>query len=125
MTTTASVLKNSPTQWFGDRGFCQNCGLIAHDDHQFGLVHTGSLRPECEAIPASFNADGSAVCAHRDLSVCPLCAAHPFYVEVVGAHYWVPEASERAELRAEMGVCPAHEIDDPACGEFDLCPVAS
>lgn len=52
------------------------------------------------AMPTAFNADGSAVCAHRDLSVCPTCATHPFYVDVVGAHYWVPEAADRAELLA-------------------------
>ena len=52
------------------------------------------------------NADGSAVCPHRDLTVCPHrdltvcpdCATHPHIVEVVGAHYHLPDAADRAEL---------------------------
>lgn len=45
------------------------------------------------------NADGSAVCAHRDLSVCDACAdSDEALVEVVGAHFYVPNADERAAL---------------------------
>ena len=47
------------------------------------------------------NADGSAVCRHRNLGVCPDCAAaDPELVEVVGAYYHVPDPDERAELQA-------------------------
>jgi len=50
-----------------------------------------------------FNADGSAVCAHRDLSVCPKClAADPNLVDVIGAVYLVDDPDERAALRAAM-----------------------
>lgn len=50
MTTTqiASLLKNSPTQWFGDRGLCQNCGIVAHEDRQLGTIHTGTRKAACE-----------------------------------------------------------------------------
>jgi hypothetical protein len=50
------------------------------------------------------NADGTAVCPHRDLSVCPACASDPAVVEVVGAHYYIPDAAERARLLAELAV---------------------
>jgi len=69
-----------------------------------------------------YNPDGSAVCAHRDLSVCAECATDERYVEVAGAHYWVPDASEREVLRSELNLCLVHEVDDPACGETELCP---
>lgn len=46
------------------------------------------------------NADGSAVCPHRDLTCCPRCAALPEVVEVAGAHYFVADPVERAALRA-------------------------
>jgi hypothetical protein len=48
------------------------------------------------------NADGTAVCIHRDLSVCDECAKHEAIVEVIGAHYYVPNATEREMLRAEL-----------------------
>lgn len=48
------------------------------------------------------NADGSAVCPHRDLSVCPECATDPAMVEVFGAHYYLPDPVERAILLAEL-----------------------
>lgn len=48
------------------------------------------------------NADGSAVCPHRDLSVCADCATHPHIVEVFGAHYHLPDAADRAELLAAI-----------------------
>lgn len=42
-------------------------------------------------------------CPHRDVSVCPPCAAaHAEVVEVYGQHYWMPDAEERAALLAEM-----------------------
>lgn len=50
------------------------------------------------------NADGTAACRHRDLSVCADCAMDPAIVEVVGAHYHLPDPAERdtrlGELRA-------------------------
>lgn len=58
--------------------------------------------PERAARPVRYNADGSAVCRHRDLSVCPACATDPRYVEVVGAFYFVPDETERAALRASL-----------------------
>jgi hypothetical protein len=48
------------------------------------------------------NADGTAVCPHRDLSVCPHCATDPTLVEVAGAHYHLPDPADRAALQAEM-----------------------
>jgi hypothetical protein len=38
------------------------------------------------------NADGSLACPHRDLSVCPLCAAHPDVYDIAGAHYHLTTA---------------------------------
>jgi hypothetical protein len=41
-------------------------------------------------------ADGSVVCPHRDLSVCPPClAADPNLVDVVGAVFLIPLGPER------------------------------
>lgn len=52
-----------------------------------------------KVAPAAFNADGSAVCLHRDLTVCPDCRRGDVaYVEVHGAVYWIPNPVERAEL---------------------------
>jgi len=48
------------------------------------------------------NADGTAVCAHRDLSVCDECAKDESIVEVVGAHYHVPNPADRDELRSML-----------------------
>lgn len=49
------------------------------------------------------NADGSAVCAHRDLSCCPACvASDPLLVEVAGVHYHVHNVEERAALLAAL-----------------------
>jgi hypothetical protein len=54
-----------------------------------------------DSAPVAYNADGSAVCRHRDLSVCPGCrAANGAYVVVHGATYHVPDPAERAELVA-------------------------
>lgn len=44
------------------------------------------------------NDDGTAVCPHRDLTVCAECATHPEVVAVAGAHFHMPDAAERAEL---------------------------
>lgn len=46
-------------------------------------------------------ADGTAVCPHRDLSVCPECAT---------AHYFVEDPTERDELREMLA-----EIDADHC----------
>lgn len=45
-------------------------------------------------------ADGTLVCPHRDLSTCDACATEhePAIVEIAGAHFWIPDAGERAEL---------------------------
>jgi len=48
------------------------------------------------------NADGSLACPHRDLSCCPTCAKHLGVVEVMGAHYFVPDADEREALLASI-----------------------
>lgn len=49
------------------------------------------------------NADGTAVCPHRDLSVCPSCAAtDERLVEVAGAHFLIDDPAIRAELLAEV-----------------------
>jgi hypothetical protein len=47
------------------------------------------------------NPDGSLVCEHRDLSVCPKCAALPDVVEVCGAHFLM-NAAERAAFALEV-----------------------
>lgn len=47
------------------------------------------------------NADGTAVCPHRDLSVCdPCAAADPMLVEVLGAHFHARDEAERDEFLA-------------------------
>lgn len=57
-------------------------------------------------------ADGTLVCPHRDLSVCPSCAdAHEACVEVVGAHFWLPDADDRALVAA--GVAGGSDDDLP------------
>lgn len=49
------------------------------------------------------NADGTAVCRHRDLSVCADCAAaDEALVPVSGAYYHVPNPAERAALAAAL-----------------------
>ena len=44
------------------------------------------------ALPGTWstNANGSLACPHRDVSVCPACAAHPEVTEVAGAHFYDP-----------------------------------
>lgn len=43
--------------------------------------------------------DGTLACPHRDLSVCDPCASENVEAcEVVGAHFWVPDAAARAEF---------------------------
>jgi hypothetical protein len=43
--------------------------------------------------------DGTLACPHRDLSVCPTCDAENVEaLNVVGAHFWVPDANQRAEI---------------------------
>lgn len=55
-----------------------------------------------QASPVREQADGSAVCRHRDLGVCSRCAEHPWYVEVYGAHYWLPDAADRRSIIMEI-----------------------
>jgi hypothetical protein len=45
------------------------------------------------------NADGSLVCAHRDLSVCPTCAKAPGVHDVYGAHFHFTDVEWRAFQR--------------------------
>lgn len=46
------------------------------------------------------NPDGSAVCPHRDLSVCkPCAAADPTLVFVHGVYYHIPDADQRHNLQ--------------------------
>jgi len=60
-------------------------------------------------MPLRSNADGSVVCAHRDLSCCERClAADEQLVDVYGAVYRVPDPAERAALLAELA-----EAGDP------------
>jgi len=48
--------------------------------------------------------DGSLICNHRDLGCCKACAdAHEEIVDVFGAHFWVDDETERAELVASLG----------------------
>lgn len=44
------------------------------------------------------NPDGSLVCPHRDLTVCPRCAEHPDVIDVVGAHYLDTDGTIREAL---------------------------
>lgn len=53
------------------------------------------------------NADGSAACHHRDLTVCTNCATHPHIVEVFGAHYYLPDPADREALAEDMAMCAA------------------
>jgi hypothetical protein len=48
--------------------------------------------------------DDSLACEHRDLSVCPACAARyaPACVNIYGHHYWIPDATERDALSVQM-----------------------
>ena len=57
--------------------------------------------------------DDSIACRHRDLSVCPSCAAaHVELVDVAGAHFWVPDVVERAELLAEVAKLDAQRAQE-------------
>jgi hypothetical protein len=48
-----------------------------------------------------YNADGSVVCPHRDLSACPDCvAADDYLVNVYGAVYLAVDPDERDDLLA-------------------------
>lgn len=64
------------------------------------------------------NADGSLVCPHRELSVCPDCAAHPDVIEVEGAHFHDPHGTFRHVMTCEKPI--------PACAtcaaEFRILP---
>jgi hypothetical protein len=47
--------------------------------------------------------DGSLACPHRDVSVCPTCAAkHAEIVDVYGRHFWVADPVERKQLIDDM-----------------------
>lgn len=54
------------------------------------------------SLPRTYNADGSAVCRHRDLSVCAECATDDRYVEVYGVHYFIDDPRERLALLEEL-----------------------
>lgn len=60
-------------------------------------------RPPSHTKEYRFNADGSAVCAHRDLSMCHKClAADPNLIDVGGSVFLVTDPAEREALLAEM-----------------------
>lgn len=65
------------------------------------LSFTGTVR-DLPAIRET--ASGSAVCQHRDLTVCPSCVAvlGPFAVDVVGAWYVFDTLAEADEVRAAI-----------------------
>jgi len=46
--------------------------------------------PDMDPRTFRTNPDGSAVCPHRDLSVCGECAELPDVVDVYGAHFVLP-----------------------------------
>src|SRR5580765_4967327 len=60
------------------------------------------------------NADGSAVCPHRDLSVCRECAALPGVVDVYGAHYVLPPDDAAASAFVIGQAYTADEVRDLA-----------
>ena len=64
---------------------------------------------------------GEIACCHRDLSVCPACAAKyaPDLVEVYSVHYWVPDPKERAAL------AKSHEAFDAECTAAEAAEVPS
>lgn len=48
-------------------------------------------------------ADGSLVCPHRDLFVCPAClTVSETLVDVFGQTYYIPDPAERTILATEM-----------------------
>ncbi len=53
--------------------------------------------------PLRRGTQGEIACCHRDLSVCPACAAKyaPELVDVGGQHFWIPDAAEREALARE------------------------
>jgi len=60
---------------------------------------TERIRPA--RLPRGFRRghDDSLACPHRDVSCCDACAAkHVEIVDVVGAHFWIPDPAERAKL---------------------------
>lgn len=71
------------------------------------LAKSGTIRDEAGHVDTvvRLNADGTAVCPHRDLSVCDACAKDPRFVEVAGAHYFIPDPQERAALARELLNC--------------------
>lgn len=65
-------------------------------------------------IPAHWNeqADGTLVCPHRSLSVCPDCFdAYDEVVDVWGVAYWIADPADRAEIigRNADRVCVTHD----------------
>jgi hypothetical protein len=49
------------------------------------------------------NSDDSAVCPHRDLSVCPKCEnSYVELVNVYGECFWVSDEQDRAELLSSI-----------------------
>lgn len=72
--------------------------------HRPVLAKSGTIRDEAGRVDTvvRLNADGTAVCPHRDLSVCSHCATDARYIEVAGAHYFIPDPGERAAIMAEL-----------------------
>jgi len=47
--------------------------------------------------------EGALACPHRDLSVCPPCAAStPEALESYGMHFWIADPADRATIAAEI-----------------------
>lgn len=73
------------------------------------------------------NADGSAVCPHRDLSCCARCvASDPALVDVAGAHFHVTDLHERLVLAVIADTDPRLPIvrhDSEFTYQMD-CPAA-
>ena len=79
-------------------------GIVLQSSVPDPSAHLDELRRQTLMTGPTFrtNADGTAVCAHRDLSVCDECAKDEAIVEVVGAHYYVPNPADRDELRSML-----------------------
>ena len=68
---------------------------------RLGNVHTRAKGQHPGHSTWTTNADGSAVCPHRDLTVCTDCRYHPDVVEVGGA-FFILSADEQAALREAL-----------------------
>lgn len=82
------------------------------EDGRFAAKTQGEVDPGLGEIgnrphpPAGWreNDDGTAVCPHRDLSVCSSCANEPELVDGRGAYFWIGDSELRAEAKAALGI---------------------